>query len=454
MWTEETIPDWDEKRSASSDIKALSAWNNQVAFVTGGSGFLGSALIYRLVLDCGIEKVFVLYRGGSERLFDVWSKRLSPTIAHRLRSSGKIIPVNGDIEKPNLGLSPPDLRRIQQQTNFIIHSASSLNLKSKLARLMPSVVEASLAMTDLALSCPNLDRFVYVSTAYANANRHDPLWAEETFIEEKIYPLTPNTDTFASASEELSQARQNGQVPASQSFPFTYGYAKHLTERLIMNAFKDSPEKLLIIRPSIIGPAEQSPFPGYEVPGSSPITSFAAGVCIDPGLTFKAASPFENSDSETYSDEVPVDVVVNRLLMSLSHGQSGIIHAVAGRAKRVPTGILRKAMMKERKLFWKQHFIWKKVDWHCRDLHFIARLFMVIGTAYDFDETRSRSLWQSMSAEERQDFPLFTQRDPSNLDLSSRRVAIRANVDTFLAKKGWPLWIKHFTCRRPVAVKA
>lgn len=169
-------------------------------------------------------------------------------------------------------------------------------------------------------------------------------------------------------------------------------------------------------------------------------------------MTFKAASPFENSDSETYSDEVPVDVVVNRLLMSLSHGQSGIIHAVAGRDKRIPEGILWKAMMKERKLFWKPRPMWKKVDWHCRDLHLIARLFMVLGTAYDFDDSRSRSLWQSMSEEERQDFPLFTQREPVDLDLSSRRVAIRANVDMFLAKKGWPRWIKHFTCRRPVAM--
>lgn len=165
---------------------------------------------------------------------------MSPTIAHQLRSSGKVVPVNGDIEKPNVGLCQSDLQQIQQQVNFIIHSASSLNLKAKLARLMPSVVEASLTMTNLALTCPHLDRFVYISTAYANANRHDPFRAEETFIEEKIYPLTAD-DAFASAIEELSEARQNGQVLASQSFPFTYGYAKHLTERLITNAFKDSP---------------------------------------------------------------------------------------------------------------------------------------------------------------------------------------------------------------------
>ena len=162
-------------------------------------------------------------------------------MTEQLRLSGSIRIVEGDIEKPEVGMSPEDLATIRSEVNFFIHSASSINLRAKLARLVSPIVDASIQIANLALMCPQLDHFVYVSTAFANSHLHDPKTPRRTFIEERIYSLDDSDDALDSAENELAEVRKLGNVPESATFPFAYGYAKHLTERLLTGLFSSSP---------------------------------------------------------------------------------------------------------------------------------------------------------------------------------------------------------------------
>ena len=68
---------------------------------------------------------------------------------------------------------------------------------------------------------------------------------------------------------------------------------------------------------------------------STPSTMFPAALKMTPSCFVAFATRLSSPMTEATSDEVPVDVVVGRLLAHLSFGTTGAIHAVSGnRARR------------------------------------------------------------------------------------------------------------------------
>lgn len=173
----------------------------------------------------------------------MWAKNLSPSLSQELYGSGKITVWDGDIEKPNLGLLEGQLRTIQDNAEIIVHCASSINLGARLPRLVAPVIDASLAMAWLAKGCEKLERFIYVSTAMSNTHLHDAGGKQLPAIEERLYPLQNGNLTLETAERELLEVHERGAITEDHMlyFPFAYGYAKHLTERLITNMFHDDP---------------------------------------------------------------------------------------------------------------------------------------------------------------------------------------------------------------------
>jgi hypothetical protein len=103
--------------------------------------------------------------------------------------------LDGDITKDNLGLDEQTVAALQKRISIFIHAASSLSLRGGLAEMAPIVVYPSLAAAKLALSFEHLERFVFVSSAYANSFLHwDSAWLgdahrRECIVEERIHPL-------------------------------------------------------------------------------------------------------------------------------------------------------------------------------------------------------------------------------------------------------------------------
>ena len=177
------------------------------------------------------------------RLFRVWDQTLPAHLATQLRTCGRITVFDGDIEKPLLGLNEKQIMILKQGVQHIIHSASSINLKASLPKLVPCIIEATLTIAEMAQSFPLLERFVYISTAFANSHLHDVTGILKAEAREVVHPMRDGLLDLESATDELDQVRKYGAIAEDHTryFPFSYGYAKHLTERLLIGMFESSP---------------------------------------------------------------------------------------------------------------------------------------------------------------------------------------------------------------------
>lgn len=363
----------------------------------------------------------------------------------------------------------------QQQVSVVIHAASSINLKHSLARLAPTVIRGTLNTAEFAQGCTSLKTFAYISTAYANSHLHYLSPAMVPHISESIHPLEEEANSNMDVDTEWSYLQDYGTTPQYQTtpFPFAYAYAKHLTERLLMRKFnKDraTPErsaslrsstsspidptesttenapKLLIIRPSIIGPAETSPACGWQVATSAPVTSLLAFLMLTPAMRLVFYSALEKPERDAIIDEVPVDIVVNRILLHTATGTEGIVHANNPLSACHSFGTYARSVQKLRRLPWDSKFVWDN-NAASPKLCKISQLYQISGCTFNFDDGKTRALWKDMAQEDRGTFPLFTSANcgiasgNKELDLSSRHEALKEICGSYLKRKQWPQWL-------------
>lgn len=88
------------------------------------------------------------------------------------------------------------------------------------------------------------------------------------------------------------------------------------------------PNKLLIIRPSVIAPKIEFPYHGFSSFASRPSTALAASIVPYPGRHMLIAGRCGDPWKETAMDKVPVDMIVDRLLIHTVFATSGCVHAV------------------------------------------------------------------------------------------------------------------------------
>lgn len=415
----------------------------------------------------------------TRRLYQVWHKHLGAQLTTHLQISEKITGWDGDVTQPALGLSEKHLQILRTRVNYFVHSASSISLGAPLKRMIPSVILASLEAAHLALSCEKLIRFVYVSTAYANAHVHDLFdGTDYGIIGEDIYPLMDGSLNFVSAASELSSILEGG-MPSDPTilrhFPWAYAYAKHLTERLLTNLFAASlksesirisgsipltPTKptLLILRPSGIGPALYSPFPNYSVAHSTPFTIVAADLITSLDLKpLIFASAYTDPMSETWWDEIPVDIVVNRLLLHLAAGTQGVVHAACGgelsrQRANLPMAVA--AANRERVLPWpvSTAHVHPRGIWNVQGVCQTDRLYKFLMTRFDFGDVRTEEVlaaivgWKETEREVK-GWPMFAPATP--IEFESRRVYYREIVEEVARKKGWSNGAVDVLCKRP-----
>ncbi|KAJ7183815.1 hypothetical protein C8R46DRAFT_1344519 [Mycena filopes] len=187
------------------------------------------------------------------------------------------------------------------------------------ARAIDNNTLATLRSSELAeLRFTNLTAFLHVSTAYVNSFLPDGV------VEERIYEL-------GDAERHLSEILATGSLsqqsfPELLRFPSPYSLAKHLTERLLLSRHPRLP--LLVVRPTLIGPAISEPHPYYTRPGSCPLSTYIRGSMKDPDSGVIRVAPGHISGSNIV-DEIPVDLVANLLLLHAVQGTLGIVHAGA-----------------------------------------------------------------------------------------------------------------------------
>jgi len=350
--------------------------------VTGGTGFLGTALIERLlraVPDCALV---LLVRpgkrtGAAQRARrEIFRNDAFERLQADLGKAGfdemverRVSVIAGDVSREGLGLSAEDAQ-VLAGCDVVIHSAASVAFDSpwdgavEVNLLGPSRVAATLR--DLGVS-PHM---VAVSTCYVAGNRRgrapeEPVhtgpfavevdWraevdgARRARHDAEAQSRTPERlrDYRRQATHELGAAgtpllaskteqRRQGWVKermveagraraASLGWPDAYAYTKALGERALLEQRGDLP--VTIVRPSIIESALAEPRPGW-IRGfrmAEPvIISYARGLLREfPGVP------------EGTVDVIPVDLVVGAIVAVAAQpppSEPGIVQVASGSA--------------------------------------------------------------------------------------------------------------------------
>ena len=133
------------------------------------SGMLGMVVCEKLVRCTGIDKIYALVRDSSgsraaaeARLHAQWTEHLPLSASRMLLNSHKVHVMLGDVgcDRPNLGLSPRDSRKIIREAHVFMHGAADISLVKPVHKLANINIFGALRAADLANQCMQLERYV------------------------------------------------------------------------------------------------------------------------------------------------------------------------------------------------------------------------------------------------------------------------------------------------------
>lgn len=151
--------------------------------LTGATGFLGTALLARLVQAPHERRVWALVRADDERAAAARIRAaLAPLVDDIDAACARIVAVPADLEQPWLGLDTRQTEAIAGAVTEVIHAAASVSFTLPLDAARAVNVEGTRRVLDLAARCAErgagLNRFAHVSTAYV-AGTHRGRFGED-----------------------------------------------------------------------------------------------------------------------------------------------------------------------------------------------------------------------------------------------------------------------------------
>lgn len=211
----------------------------------------------------------------------------------------KIIPVFGDITKPNLGLNEIQLAKVLQ-SNLVFHVAASLRLEYSLKPNVTLNLVGTKNVVDVSKKMSNLILMIHFSTGFC--------CPDQEVLKEEIVEWTHESpyDVIKLCEWLNEDALATVQLYLLREHPNTYTYTKRLAEILCRDEYKKG-FPVCIVRPSIIIPAYQEPLVGYIDSMNGPA-----------GLMIGAAKGVIRSmlaDANTESEAIPVDIAINGIIL-------------------------------------------------------------------------------------------------------------------------------------------
>ncbi len=138
--------------------------------LTGFPGFIGRRLAAKLLSDDPELRLVALVE---ERMLDAARSAAQLIDAERLEV------INSDIGEARLGLPEETYERLTGEVRHVFHLAAIYNLAVPLALAQRVNVEGTGNVLDFCRAAPNLERLVYVSTAYVAGTRSGVVYEHE-----------------------------------------------------------------------------------------------------------------------------------------------------------------------------------------------------------------------------------------------------------------------------------
>src|SRR6202789_4279366 len=192
--------------------QGISAASEELIFVTGATGFLGTRLVRELLDRQPHARLALLIRPGRVSIQQRLDDLVPAPERHRVHACA------GDVSQPNLGLDGSAYSQLAHEITRIIHSAATVRFDHTLAEARSINVEGTLRVLDLAARAPRLRSLAYVGTAYVAGERSDLVLESELGV--------------------------------GQRYRNTYEQSKAEAEELVRSRMKTLPG--VILRPSII----------------------------------------------------------------------------------------------------------------------------------------------------------------------------------------------------------
>jgi HAD superfamily hydrolase (TIGR01490 family) len=319
--------------------------------VTGATGFLGAALLERILSDCPDTSVVLMVRGrfGSpprarvEELlgrpaFDAYRERHGPDAVARTMAE-RITIVEGDVVDDPAPAFPPGI-------DVVFHCAASVSFDPPIDQAFETNVLGVTRLYEAILAAGSRPHLVHVSTAYVAGSkkgiipeaplRHRVDWRAEA---DAALAHRPAVEAASRKPEMLDrfmerarrQHRRAGPMEVSGAaeehrqewvgrrlveygraraqslgWPDIYTFTKALGERAVEELAAAHEIPLSVVRPSIIESALERPYPGW-------IEGFkmAEPIILAYG---RGAIPEFPGIPEGIMDLIPVDLVVNAMI--------------------------------------------------------------------------------------------------------------------------------------------
>ena len=152
-------------------------------FLTGFPGFLGSALVERLLARTPQETAISCLIQHKFR--DRAAARVAELEASNSAYASRVHLLEGDITKPDLGLGRLH-SQLQEETAEIYHLAAVYDLGVEQELAMRVNVDGTRHMVAFARECPGLLRFHYVSTCYVSG-RYPGIFTEDDLSKSQAF---------------------------------------------------------------------------------------------------------------------------------------------------------------------------------------------------------------------------------------------------------------------------
>ncbi|KAF5275840.1 hypothetical protein FQR65_LT04078 [Abscondita terminalis] len=286
----------------NSDIKQF--YSNAHVLITGGTGLFGKVLVQKLLRSCSdISYLYLIIRSkkgksGNDRKSDLFTDiifdKMKETVPNYL---DKIIVLEGDTSKVNLGLSSFDQHLIKEKVNIVFHCAASMSMDAKLKDAIGTNVRGLYELINLCQEINKLKSFLFVSTAYSCCIHH--------VVDEKFYEPPIEAKTLMKFTEGLSEnILENIKASLIGEWPNPYCFSKAMAENIFQKEGKNLP--IGVFRPSIVMPIYEDPYPGWTSNVYGPI-----GVMLASGL---GIIRIFLCNSNLQCDMVPVDYCINSLI--------------------------------------------------------------------------------------------------------------------------------------------